>query len=74
MINDVNNLQEYLLGTLEYSDMINDQDLWIADSAATVHMAPYQNGIKNIKKVDFIGRKRIGNGTKEQITEESQKG
>jgi hypothetical protein len=69
MIDDVNNLQEYLLGTLDNSDMINDQDLWIADSAATVHMTLHQNRLKNIKKVNNIGTITIGNGTKEQITE-----
>jgi Zinc knuckle len=41
MIDDVNNLQEYLLGTMDNSDVINDQNLWIADLAATVHMTPY---------------------------------
>jgi Zinc knuckle len=69
MINDVNNLQEYLLGTLDNSNMINDQDLWIADLEATVHMTPYQNGLNNIKKVDNIGTITIGNGTMEQITD-----
>jgi hypothetical protein len=49
--------------------MINDQNLWIADSAVTVHMTPYQNGLKNIKKVDGIDTIAMGNGTKEQITE-----
>jgi hypothetical protein len=69
MIDDVNNLQEYLLGTMDNSDVINNQNLWIADLAATVHMTPYQNGLKNIKKVDDIGTITMGNGTKEQITE-----
>jgi hypothetical protein len=69
MIDDVNNLQEYLFGTLDNSNMINNQDLWIANLAATVHMTPYQNGVKNIKKVDNTGSITMGNGTKEQITE-----
>jgi hypothetical protein len=69
MINDVNNLQEYLVGTLDNNNMINDQDLWIADLAVTVHMTTYQNGLKNIIKVDNICTITMGNGTKEQITE-----
>jgi hypothetical protein len=69
MIDDVNNLQEYLLGTMDNSDVINNQNLWIADLAATVHMTPYRNGLKNIKKVDNIGTITMGNGTKERITE-----
>jgi hypothetical protein len=69
MIDDINNLQEYLLRILDNSNMINDHDLWIADLAATVHMTPYRHGLKNIKKVDNIGTITMGNGTKEQITE-----
>jgi hypothetical protein len=61
MIDDVDNLQEYLLGTMDSSNVINDQNLWIADSAATVHMTPYQNGLKNFKKVDDIGMITMGN-------------
>jgi hypothetical protein len=40
-IDNIKNLEGYLLGTLDSSDVINNQELWIADSAATVHMAPY---------------------------------
>jgi hypothetical protein len=50
-IDNMKTLEEYLLGTLDSSDMINNQELWIADSAATVHMTPYQNGLENIKKI-----------------------
>ena len=68
-IDNMKTLEEYLLGTLDSSDMINNQELWIADSAATVHMTPYQNGLENIKKVKDKGTITMGDGTKEQITE-----
>jgi Zinc knuckle len=63
------NLEDCLLGTVDKNDIINNQDLWIAYSASTVHMTPYKNGLVTIKKVGDRGTIKTGNGTKEPITE-----
>jgi Zinc knuckle len=56
---------------IDYTGNLEDynQDLWIAYSAATVHMTPNQNGLVTIKKVSDRGTIKTGNGTKEPITE-----
>jgi hypothetical protein len=68
-IDNEKNVEEYLLGTLDCSDVINDQDLWIADATATVLMTPCRNGLDNIKKSQQQRSNNNGNGTKEPITE-----
>jgi hypothetical protein len=35
-------IQEYLLGTMELEEIISDPTIWIADTAAKVHMTPHQ--------------------------------
>jgi hypothetical protein len=42
------NLEEYLLGTIDASQMDNP-DIWIADTAATVHMTSYASGLENMR-------------------------
>ena len=41
---------EVLLGMTD-NVAVDQPDLWIADSAATVHMTPYKNGLVNLKKL-----------------------
>jgi hypothetical protein len=59
--------EEYLLGTMD-TDQINSPDIWIADTAATVHMTPYRMGLENIKKTDGEAI-TMGNGSTETVTE-----
>jgi len=61
--------QEYLLGVLDKDDVINDPNLWIADTAATIHMTPYRTGVTNLRKINNAGTITMGNGTQEEITE-----
>ena len=59
--------EEYLLGTID-ADLINSPDIWIADTAATVHMTPYRTGLENIKKTKAEAI-TMGNGSTETVTE-----
>jgi Reverse transcriptase (RNA-dependent DNA polymerase)/Zinc knuckle len=63
------NLQEYLLGTTDNEDMMNDPDIWIADTAATVHMTSHRQGLVNLRKVNDGDNITMGNGTQEKIEE-----
>jgi hypothetical protein len=59
------NLEEYLLGTIDSSQM-NNPDIWIADTAATVHMTSYANGLENVRNIkpEMI---TMGNGSTETV-------
>jgi hypothetical protein len=41
-------------------DMLTQPDIWIGDTAATVHMSPHEHGMINMKKIR--GRITVGNG------------
>jgi hypothetical protein len=62
-------LQEYLLGTTDNEDMMNDPDIWIVDTAATVHMTLHCQGLVNLQKVNDGDNITMGNGTQEKIEE-----
>jgi hypothetical protein len=64
-----NNLHEYLLGTLDNDDVICDPNLWIADTAATVHMTSHCQGLTNLRKITNAGMINMGNSTQEKIEE-----
>jgi hypothetical protein len=63
------NLQEYLLGMTNNEDMMNDPDIWIADTAATVHMTSHRQGLVNLQKVNDGDSITMGNGIQEKIEE-----
>ena len=56
---------EVLLGMTD-NVAVDQPDLWIADSAATVHMTPYKNGLVNLKKLKNNNHITMGNGEEEQ--------
>ena len=61
--------KEYLLGVTDCNDMLNDPEIWIADTAATVHMSSHRKGLENIKKLTRIDTITMGNGTQESVQE-----
>ena len=65
--NDKNELNEYLLSSID-NEVINGPDLWIADTAATVHMTPYRDGLQNLKRIESEPI-TMGNGSTEMANE-----
>ena len=65
--NDKNELNEYLLISID-NEIIIGPDLWIADTAATVHSTPYCDGIQNLKRIEAKSI-TMGNGITEMANE-----
>jgi hypothetical protein len=61
--------QEFLLSAKEFENPTSDPDFWIANTAATVHMTPYRNGLVNIKKLPESDVITMGNGSQEEAKE-----
>jgi hypothetical protein len=55
-----NGIQEYLLGLAENDGegLLEDPDLWIADTAATAHMTPYQSDLMNLRTTTWAMKKK----------------
>ena len=47
---------------------VSDPNIWIADTAATVHMTPHKAGITNLRKATHLDTITMGNGTSETAT------
>jgi Reverse transcriptase (RNA-dependent DNA polymerase) len=62
-------LQEYLLGLSDQVCVENDPNIWIADTAATVHMTPHRIGMTNVRKIENGDVITMGNGTQERVQE-----
>jgi hypothetical protein len=64
-------IQEYLLGLAENEGegLLEDPDLWIADTAATVHMTPYRSDLTNLQKLEECNLITMGNGLQEEMKE-----
>ena len=60
-------INEYLLGSIDLS-VLNDDDIWIADTAATVHMTPHRERLESIRNIT-AKTITMGNGTTEEVTE-----
>ena len=43
-------INEYLLGSIDLS-VLNDDDIWIVDTAATVHMTPHRERLESIRNI-----------------------
>ena len=50
-------------------NILSDPEIWIADTAATVHMLLHSKGLDNIKKIKRIDTITMGNGTQESVQE-----
>ena len=59
--------QEFLLGMTD--GVIIDKNIWIADSAATVHMTADRSGGINAKKPNRNHKITLGNGSEEEVKE-----
>ncbi len=46
--------------------LLDDPDIWIADTAATVHSTPHVKGMTNLKKAGSNDAIVVGNGSNEQ--------
>jgi hypothetical protein len=57
---------EILLGMTDSTDK-NQPDIWIADSAATVHMAPHKEGLINLRSMKQGSYITMGNGKVEEF-------
>ena len=66
---NANNMEEYLLGTFDQDEICNDPNLWIADTAATIHMTSHRIGLTNIRRAEDVGTITMGNGTQEEVME-----
>jgi hypothetical protein len=56
---------DFLLCALTFPEetgVLDDPNLWIADTAATVHMTPYRSGITNVRKATGADLNTTGNG------------
>ena len=60
-------ISEYLLGSIDLS-VLNDNDIWIADTAVTVHMTPHRERLESIRNIT-ANAITMGNGTTEVVTE-----
>ena len=69
---DGNGKTEFLLCALTFPEeqgLLDDPNVWIADTAATVHMTPYRNGISNVRKATGADSITMGNGNQEKAAE-----
>jgi hypothetical protein len=66
MVDVVEDKTEILLGM---NDIISQDDpnMWIADSAATVHTTPFKRGMVDIKKANNNSYITMGNGKVEEF-------
>ena len=63
---------EFLLGALTFPEetgLLDDPNVWIADTAATVHMTPYRTGTSNVRKATGADSITMGNGNQEKAAE-----
>jgi len=60
-------INEYLLVSIDLS-VLNDNDIWIADTAVTVHMTPHRERLESIRNIT-ANAITMGNGTTEVVTE-----
>ena len=69
---DGRNKAEFLLCTLTFPEetgLLDDPNVWIADTAATLHMTPYLSGITNVRKATVTNSITMGNGNQEYAAE-----
>jgi hypothetical protein len=62
---------EFLFCSMSFptdQQILNDPNVWIGDTGATVHMTPYQNGITNIRKGSKNDAVTMGNKQVEEAT------
>ena len=62
---------EYMLAGIEFPtdiSILEDPNVWIADSATTVHNTPYSLGMVNLKKVNEGETITMANGTSENTS------
>ena len=63
---------ELLLCTMDFQteiELLNDPDVWIGDTGATVHMSPHKGGIMNVRQGSKEDAVTMGNKQVEQATE-----
>ena len=63
---------EFLLCGMSFPndvEFLNDPNVWIADTAATVHMTPHREGLTNVRKATVSDAITMGNGTAENALE-----
>jgi hypothetical protein len=56
---------EYLLCGMCFEndvELLNDPNIWVADTAATVHSSPHKVGMRNAKQASKMDSVRMGNG------------
>ena len=69
---DGGNKTEFLLCGLTFPEetgLLTDPNVWIADTAATVHMTPHKIGISNIRKATGADSITMGNGNQEKAAQ-----
>ena len=64
---NMGNKVEYLLCTMDMcfptsAEILNDPNVWIADTAATVHSTPHSEGLRNPKEASVSDSVTMGNG------------
>ncbi len=63
---------EFLLCALTFPEetgLLDDPNVWIEDTAATVHMTPYPSGITSVRKATGTDSITMGNGNQEKAAE-----
>ena len=65
VLEDKKKLDEYLFCSVIGS--VDDPDLWIADTGASVPMTPYVNKLTNTEQSNNMGTVTMGNGSQEDV-------
>jgi hypothetical protein len=64
-----NNRVEFMLCGMTFpntQELLMDPNVWIADTAATVHMTPHEMGCTNARKASEVNSITMGNGSNEK--------
>jgi hypothetical protein len=66
---ETGNRVEYLLTAMEFpkdQKFLDNPNVWIGDTGASVHMTPHRSGMHNVKKAKHVDAITMGNGKSEE--------
>jgi hypothetical protein len=68
---ETGNKVEYLLMAMEFptdQKFLDNPNVWIGDTGASVHMSPYRSGMHDLKKAKSVDAITMANGSSEDAT------
>jgi hypothetical protein len=69
--NETGNEVAYLLMAMEFptdQKFLDNSNVWIGDTGASVHMSPHRGGMRDLKKARYINAIAMANGSSEDAT------